>query len=93
MENNSQMEEDLKIYTIKLANHHAKISRGEVPADEDELDDQVDDMWYAFAIPDFENNPEYDDLQMDTLFKKLKLEDIYKQTAKEALINKHDLSF
>jgi len=49
-------------WIIKLAgNNTAKTEIHE------ELEDQVDDMWYSFAIADFENNPAYEVIAIDVL--------------------------
>jgi len=86
-------EEELKNSTVKMALQHVKISKGETPEDESELDDQLDDMWYNFAQPDYENNPAYEGMKIQELITKLHLQNLYKSTAKEAFIKKYKLSF
>ncbi len=91
MATDKKTEEELKTYTIKMAKEHVKISEGEAPEDEDELDDQADDMWWTFALPDFENNPAYENLNIDELVEKLDLQTLYKETVKKDLQKKYNI--
>ncbi len=83
--------EDLLGYTLKIAKQHAKISQGDAPEDEMDLEDQVDDMWYSFAIPDFENNPSFDGLGIQKLIEKHKLQTVYKEEVTKELKKRYKL--
>jgi hypothetical protein len=74
-----KLAEELKTLTLKLAADHAKKSEEDAPDDVDDLEMLADDMWWDLALPEFESNKAYKELDINDILDELEMQAVYNE--------------